>query len=447
MGDTVNQLVGMMTERTGFDLAWEDVRDLQVAAINERFQDHGSRIKMVRHRAKEAGISEIARLDDLVPLLLPHTAYKSYPESFLTDRRWDRMTRWLGTVSPQDTGNVDLTGVTDIDGWIAACEAGGHYVSCSSGTTGKPAMMPSTKGDLDFTGRDGVEAVQWGSDIRAGDMRTMISYGGAAQTARNAASGGGLMLAFTDVAKFAPSPAPPITIGSITGMITMRKAIADGTARPDEIAAFERESAMRQQAVDDALEHTVNQVIERREDRLLIMAMWGPLFKLAEQVRARGYSGKDFNPENGVFLGGGLKRAQVPPNYKEFIYETFNLQPRFTYQMYGMQECQTAMPRCSAGRYHVPAWMVCLPLDKEGETLLPIGNEEITARAAFFDLSLEGRWGGVISGDKIEIDYRPCACGSPSPSIADTIARFADLEGDDKIACSGTIDAYVRGIS
>ena len=121
--------------------------------------------------------------------------------------------------------------------------------------------------------------------------------------------------------------------------------------------------------------------------------------------------------------------------------------PRFTYQMYGMQETQTSMPRCSEGRYHIPAWMVCLPLDKDGNNLLPIGQEEITARAAFFDLSVEGRWGGVISGDKIEVDFKPCCCGSPSPSIADTIARYADLEGDDKIACSGTIDAYVRGIS
>ena len=106
------------------------------------------------------------------------------------------------------------------------------------------------------------------------------------------------------------------------------------------------------------------------------------------------------------------------------------------------------MARCrEGGRYHIPAWMVCLPLDKEGNNLLPIGQDEIKGRAAFFDLSMDGRWGGVISGDQIEVDFRPCQCGSPSPSIRDNIARYADLEGDDKIACSGTIDAYVRGVS
>jgi hypothetical protein len=448
MGEIASRLVDLMQNRSGFDLPYEEVRDLQVAAVNERFQEQVGRIKLVRQRAEDAGIAEIRSLQDIVPLLLPHTAYKSYPESLLANKRWDRLTRWLGTVSSQSTDNVDLTGVEDVDGWISACEAAGHYVSCSSGTTGKPAMLPASKADLDFAGREGVEAVQWGSDIRAGDKRTMAGYGATAQSPRNSATGGALMQAFADVSKLgAKSDAPPITIGSITKMIALRKAVADGTAMPAEIAEYERESAVRQQALDGALDRAADHILAHREDRLFIMAMWGPLYQLAEEVRNRGYSGKDFHPENGVFLGGGLKRAKVPENYKEFIYETFNLSPRFTYQMYGMQECQTSMPRCPEGRYHVPAWMVCLPLDKDGSNLQPIGDEEVTGRAAFFDLSMEGRWGGVISGDRIEVDFRPCACGSPSPSIRDNIARYADLEGDDKIACSGTVDAYVRGIS
>jgi hypothetical protein len=448
MTEVATRLTAMMPERTGFDLPYSEVRQLQVAAINERFQSNVDRIKLLKHRADEAGITEIRQLEDVVPLLLPHTAYKSYPESFLANKRWDRLTKWLGTVSAYPTDNVDLAGVEDVDGWIAACEAAGHYVSCSSGTTGKPAMLPASRADLDFAGREGVEAVQWGSDMRVGDMRTMAGYGATAQTPRNSANGGSLMAAFVDVSKLRPSSAPPITIGSITRMIELRKAVAAGTAKPEQIAEFERESAMRQAALDGSLERAVENVIENRQDRLFIMAMWGPLYNLAEQVRSRGFTGKDFHPENGVFLGGGLKRAQVPANYKEFIFETFNLQPRFIYQMYGMQETQTSMARCQeGGRYHIPAWMVCLPLDKEGSSLLPIGEQEIEGRAAFFDISMDGRWGGVISGDRIEVDFSPCKCGSPSPSIRDNIARYADIEGDDKIACSGTIDAYVRGVS
>lgn len=448
MGKNVDELLAHMPARTGFDLPYAAVRDQQLLALAERFHEGVDQIKLVRQRAQDASVTQIGSLRDMVPLLLPHTAYKSYPESFLTGKRWDRLTRWLGTVSSQPVDGIDLEGVEDVDSWIAACEAAGHFVSCTSGTTGKPAMLPASKADLEFAAREGVEAVQWASSIRAGDKRTVAGFGATAQTSRNAANGGALIQAFVDFTKLpAAGDVPAITIGSITRMIGLRKSIADGTALPEDIAEFERESAARQSGLDGALDQAVEHIIAHRGEKLMIMAMWGPLFQLAEKVRERGLSAKDFHPENGVFLGGGLKGAKLPDDYKEYIFETFNLSPAYIYQMYGMQETQTSMARCSHGRYHIPAWMVCLPLDKDGSNLLPIGEDEIAGRAAFFDLSVEGRWGGIISGDRIEVDFKPCACGSPSPSIRDNIARYADLEGDDKIACSGTVDAYVRGVA
>jgi hypothetical protein len=278
--------------------------------------------------------------------------------------------------------------------------------------------------------------------------------GAVAYTPRNAAMGQALMQAFVDPA--APrfqSGLPPVTVGSLTQMITLRKAIADGTAKPGEIEAFEAESAARQQGLDAAQAGAVEDIIAKRGQRLYITGMWGALHPFAEAVRAKGFSGKDFHPENAVYLGGGLKRAQLPADYREYVYETFNLQPRFIYQMYGMQELNSSMPLCQAGhRYHIPAWVVAIPLNKAGDALAEGFSAdgkggEIEARAAFFDLSMDGRWGGVISGDRVKIDFSPCACGNGSPSISDDIARYADLEGDDKIGCAGTVDAYVRGLS
>ena len=95
----------------------------------------------------------------------------------------------------------------------------------------------------------------------------------------------------------------------------------------------------------------------------------------------------------------------------------------------------------------MPPWVVPLILDKAGDNLLPEVDGEYEGRAAFFDLSIDGRWGGVISGDRVSIDFGPCACGAKGPSIRDNIVRYADLEGDDKIGCAGTVDAYVRGLS
>lgn len=430
---------------------YADVRDLQVEAIEERLQEQGSAIRLVAMRAEEAGITAVRSLADTVPLLLPHTAYKSYPESFLTEKRWDRLTRWLGTVTGRSTRDIDLAGVEGIDQWVEACGKAGHFVSCSSGTTGKPAMLVASAGDLAFAARDGVAAVQWGSRIRTGDMRTSAGAAGpVAYTPRNVAMGQAMMETFVDPA--APryqSGLPPVTVGSLTGMIALRKAMTEGTAQPSEVAAFEAESAHREQALLEAQRGAVEDIIAKRGQKLYITGMWGALHALAVAVRAVGYSGGDFNPENAVYLGGGLKRAQLPDDYREFVYETFNLSPSLIYQMYGMQEINTSLPRCQAGgRYHLPAWLVAIPLDKAGEALAPgIGTGRVEGRAAFFDLSMHARWGGVISGDHVEIDYGPCACGNASPSIADSIYRYADIEGDDKIGCAGTVDAYVRGLA
>lgn len=448
MGTEADKLLAHMARRTGFDLPFAEIRTAQVAAMNERLQEQGERIKVVGMRARDAGLSEIASREDAVPLLLPHTAYKSYPESFLLNEKWDKLTRWLGTVSAHPTGNVDLAGVEGIDQWITRLQDAGHYVSCSSGTTGKSAMLNSSSVDIAHGSQDLVNAVLWGADVQDNQSRRFFSTGAVAAVPKNIALGMGLFQAFarTDVAPFV-SPAPPMTVGSITSAIVMRKRIADGVATPNEIAEFEATAAQRQKAMTDAVDAVANAIIAAREDELFLMGMWAGHYQVAKLVRERGYSAKDFNPRNALFCSGGLKRAQLPDDYRQFVYETFNISAERTFLSYGMQEIQTNMPQCSHGRYHIPPWLVCLPLNENGDELLPVDQGEIEARAAFFDLSMDGRWGGVISGDKIEVQFEPCACGHASPSIADTVTRYADIKGDDKIGCAGTVDAYVRGLS
>lgn len=104
---------------------YAEVREAQLAALNEKLQEQGGKIKLVKLRAQDAEIASIQTLGDVVPLLLPHTAYKSYPESFLIEKKWDRLTKWLGTVSTYPTDNVDLSQVKEIDDWVDACAKAG----------------------------------------------------------------------------------------------------------------------------------------------------------------------------------------------------------------------------------------------------------------------------------------------------------------------------------
>ncbi len=442
-----DRLVSLIDAENPFDMPYAEVLPLQLAAVNERFQDRLPKIKLLQNRAEEGEITEVRQLADIVPLLFAHTAYKSYPEHWLMEQRWDRMAKWLDTVSTHRVDPKDTSGATGLDNWVEQLGQHGHYVSCSSGTTGKCAIMNASKIDLDVAGKSLLQGIVW-AGLAPNHDRRMISLGQVAATPRNRATGRPMVEAFSmpGAVPFAPD-VPPMTIGGITEMIVLRKKIADGTATPSDISHYEAEAAKREKSIVSSVEQTAQALIEHRRDRMHLMGMFGPLYKVAELVRSQGYTGKDFN-ENSLFISGGLKRAQVPDDYQQVIFETFNLTPERICQTYGMQELNTNAVGCSAGRYHMAPWVVLLPLDESGENLIePPARGEIEGRAAFFDLSLDGRWGGVISGDKIRATWEPCACGHRSPSIHADIQRYADMAGGDKIACSGTIDAYVRGVT
>jgi hypothetical protein len=449
MSEATGRLLGYQTKADRFDIAWADLQAGQIAALNERFQDRKDKIKLLAHRASEAGIDEIKSLDEMVPLLFPHTAYKSYPESFLVEEKWDRLSKWLGTISPHPIAAIDIAQIGDIDDWIDQLQAKGNYISCSSGTTGKSAMLIASEKDIDWSRVDTVNVFAWGSGVEPKQDRKLIGCAPVATVPKN------VIISDAQYAAFANPdwprwvyPVPPITVGALTKMVVMRKKIADGTALPQELADFESTSEERQSILDKAIELTADEIIANRDKKLMVAGLWSGLYAVAKVVRDKGFSAKDFDPDNCIYVGGGMKRALLPDDYQQFVHETFNIPQTRTFQNYSMQELNSGMPKCrSGGRYHLPPWIVPFLLNEEGDALLPMGEGEVEGRAAFFDLSLDGRWGGVITGDKISVDFGPCACGNKGPSVRDNIVRYADIKGDDKIGCAGTVDAYVRGVS
>ena len=451
MGEAADKLTGLVRSPERFNYNAAELRGIQVAALNERFHERKDCLRLLGHRAEEAGTAEIRSIEDAVPLLFPHTAYKSYPESFLMDERWDRLTKWLGTVSPYPIEGVDLEGIADIDEWIERLAAKGYFISCSSGTTGKSAMLIASQKDMDWSKIDTVGVFSWGSGVEPAQDRKMIGCAPVATVPKNITIGDAQREAFSNPAwpRF-NYPVPPITVGSLTKMVVMRKKISDGTASPQEIADFESTSKERQEVLDRAIILAAEEIVANREKKLMVSGLWSGLYAVAKVVRDMGYSAKDFHPDNCIYVGGGLKRALLPDDYQQFVHDTFNIPNDRNFQNYSMQELNSGMPKCrECGRYHVPPWIVPMILDKDGDALLPynLNGGEIEGRAAFFDLSLDGRWGGVITGDRISIDYNPSGCSHKGPSIRDNIARYADLQGDDKIGCAGTIDAYVRGVA
>ncbi|MFA1702034.1 hypothetical protein ACDT10_03860 [Mycobacterium intracellulare] len=448
MRSAVARLVKLVGADDCFDIDPIDLLPVQLEAANERLVAQARRIPLLANRAESGGIEDIAQPADLVPLLFAHTTYKTYAEGWLNDGRWDRMGRWLATVSTRDVEGLDTAGVETLDDWLKELETVGHYLSCSSGTTGKPAMLSCTEGDIALSARINIEALLWATGLTRGEDRKFLGLGPQFAAPREDAIRQAMVDCFSS--RYPPyqfGDGEPITVGSMVYMITLRRKLADGTARPNEIAEFERIAAQRGADMEAAAKKAVDAVIEARDVPLLATGMFATLYQIAEGIRAKGHGGDDFDPNNAMMVAGGLKGAALPENYREFVLETFNVTEERLYHAYSMREINATFPLCHHGRYHVSPWVIMLPLDSTGEHLLDVDAEEIEARAAFFDASIEGRWGGVISGDRVSVSFGKCGCGHQGPTIGREITRYSDLPGGDKITCAGSIDAYVRGVS
>lgn len=448
MASAVERLVTLVGAKDCFDIEPTELRPLQLQAANERLEAQAQRIPLLANRAASGGVERIKQAGDLVPLLFAHTTYKTYAEGWLNDGHWDRMGKWLATVSTRDVDGLDTAGVQTLDDWLKRLETVGHYLSCSSGTTGKPAMLSCTEADIELSARINSEALLWATGLTRGEDRKFLGLGPQFAAPREDAIRQAMVDCFSS--RYPPyqfGDGEPITVGSMVEMITLRRKLADGAARPNEIADFERIAAQRAADMEASASKAVDAVIKARGVPLLATGMFATLHQIAEGIRAKGHGGDDFHPTNAMMVAGGLKGAVLPDNYREYVLETFNVSEDRLYHAYSMREINATFPLCSAGRYHISPWVIMLPLDSAGEQLLDPGAGEIEARAAFFDASIEGRWGGVISGDRISVSFGKCQCSHQGPTVAREITRYSDLPGGDKITCAGSIDAYVRGVS
>ena len=431
---------------TAFDLPASDVEPLQLRAAQELFEERRTQIPLLARRAEEAGIERVQSLQDLVPLLFAHTVYKSYPPAFVEKGQWGRMLQWLNTLSVADTTNVDVEGVKDVDDWIARLWAAGHRVLATSGSTGKCSFLNHTVGDNALKKRHFKYAVGW-PFVQSKADRTVFWLGplegpnSACEAAGfNAENFGkpGHTHALTD---------EPLRIADVSRMAAMRKKMADGSATPAEIAAFEVEAARKGAQGREAMAGLADAILDRRAEPMLIAGMWAQYMTLIARARERGIGDGEFHPQTIVNAGGGVKGLPLPADYKEQVDRFFG--PVVRPAAYGMTELAQVMPRCEAGRYHRAPGLIWLIVDRDGERMLDAADGEdgiVEGRFAFLDLLYEGRWGGLITGDKVTVDFKNrCACGRHGPTLFDTITRFAQPGEDDHIGCAGTIDAYVRG--
>lgn len=430
-----------------FALAGEVLDAERIAAADELFQRQRHRISLLDRRATDAGVDAIRSYADIVPLLFSHTAYKSYPQSFYDKGRWDKMLQWLSTLSADDFSAVDIEGVSDVDDWLERLWAAGHAVIATSGTSGKVSFLNHTMADRARKTRHFKYTHGW-PRVRSDNDHVLFWMG--PSFGRTSA-----VEAFhTSVENWARPGAvhalsdEPLLISEVSKAAAFRTKMAAGTATPDEIAAMASADAAKSARVREDLDKFIDTLLAHRDQPICVSGLWAQHMAILERARELGIGDGEFHPESIVSAGGGVKGVALPGDYQDQVARFWGDVVRTG--TYGMTELSQALPRCDGGRYHVAPGLIVLPLDENGERLL--GKDDavdglLEARFAFLDLGVEGRWGGIITGDKVTIDLSDrCSCGRPGKTLLDNITRFARPGQDDHIGCAGTIDAYIRGV-
>jgi hypothetical protein len=421
--------------------------DAVLARLDARFQERLDEVPVLRQRAEDEGVKAVAALEDLVPLLFPHTVYKSYPPQLVEQGRWAQMNKWLDSTSVHRV-EVDVDGVTDVDSWIERLVTGGHYVSASSGTTGKSSFLNKSMIDLDSAIDSHLQGLAE-HGVHADNSWHLLSL---APDAGNVVGRRSARVLREKVARpdsITPFVAPPPDEGHqayMARLTRIRRAVAEGTATPDEIASMEADAERRQAETSQRLQHCADELLAHADEKILFGMMMALGWRFAEVLRERGVKPGDVTGENAIFMAGGTKGAVVPDDVEEQLGALFNVTPERFAQHYSMQEINVGMSRCVAGRYHVRPDLLLVVLDEPAEALAPMSDDgTVDGRAAFFDFTVDGRWGGTISGDHIKAHFGTCECGREGPTVFRTIERYANQADGDKITCAGTMDAYVRG--
>lgn len=452
VADDISQF-GLKPSNELFAISRNEAEVLQLRWAQRRFEELAPKIAALKEQADQHGIHCIESLDDLVPLLYNHTVFKSYPLSLLEKNRFDMLTRWFSRLTPVDLSAIDASRCSGIDDWMDLLERKAPLkIFHTSGTSGKLSFIPRTTLEYELWMKTLLKNTWYPFGSAAGaspgpDLRMPVVY----PTVRYGRYASQQVISYLSE-HVAPSPDQVYTLNngtlsadlvSLSGRIRVAQAkgelsqfkLTDGqrvafkqyleelARRPEETAAFFKR-------ITDQL----------RGKRVFVTAVTNALFQAAEEGRSRGVRNV-FSPDSHGFTGGGGKGAVLPSDWKDSVVE-FSGIPKSRWEVgYGTTEITGPMTGCSAGFYHIPAYFIPFLLDPVTGTILPRQGTQ-TGRFAVFDVLAQNLWGGVVTGDKLTIEWdRECTCGRRGAHIHDNVERYSEsVTGDDKVTCAGTVD-------
>jgi hypothetical protein len=436
----------------------EEVDAVQLAAMNLRLQERRDKIRMLEKLAASQGIESLNSLDAMAPLLMPHDIDKSYPVSLLARQQFGKLTTWLSRLSRYDLSGVDVSACDSIDGWLTRLrEETPLDVGASSGSSGTCSFYPKSKRDyfLSMMGLRVQLAQKFGEDPKPGDIEDKIHAIIPLYKDGHASMGAFGKYSCEVFAKGDPDYwhyAFDFKLSSDLMWLAarLRAAAAQGDSSKVDVppALLARKAEWEQQQKDMPAQQLafVNRMIDKLQgERVFVMSTSNLLYAAAKRGLEEGLTGV-FAPDSVFMGGGGAKGVPLPDDLEEVIERFFNCKRMIS--SYGMTEMNSFSVLCEHDRYHVLPWVTVYLLDLESGQPLPRQGEQ-TGRAAFFDMTADSCWGGLITGDVVTVDWgHHCECGRTSVALEKKIQRVTEItgQGEDKISCAATPQAQAEAM-
>ena len=435
----------------------EEVEAVQLAAMQLRFEERMEQVQMLKKLADGQSITSIARFNDLAPLLMPHDVYKSYPVSLLAKQQFGKLSQWLGKLTRHDPNSVDVSQCDSIDSWLTKIrEETPLDVGASSGSSGTMSFYPKSKRDyfLSMWGLRVQLAQKFGQDPKPGDITDKIHAiiplyrdGHASMGAFGKYSCQAFALGDPDYWHYCFDMKLSSDLMWLAARLRAAQAKGDASKVdvPESLLARRGEWEAQQANMGDQQLQFVNKMIhELSGKRVFVMSTSNLLYAAAKRGLEEGLSGV-FAPDSVFMGGGGAKGVPLPDDLEEVICKFFNTDRMIA--SYGMTEMNSFSVLCDHDRYHLPPWVTPYLLDLETGQPLPRKGKQ-TGRAAFFDMTAESCWGGLVTGDLVTIDWdHPCECGRTSVALEKQIQRVSEAQGgDDKITCAATPGAQAEAM-
>lgn len=431
----------------------DKLQELQTEALKMRFEDRRHRIPMLTKLAEKQNITSISEIDDVLPLLFEHTIYKSYPSFLLENGEFGKMTRWLDRLTPYDLSKVDCSGCETIHGWLDMLSAVTELDPItSSGTTGTMSFTPKDRSDWRtfILGGFRVQLLQtFGKPPTDADLNDKLHVCWPTHADGHTAFYRSPMyykqyFAKGSDAHFHPMMNTPGDTDLMYLAARLRAAQARGDSRvnvPERLLARRDELVAEEKARPARAKAWIEELVEKLNgERVFILAPAQLIYDVAKPALAEGKK-CNFAANSCVTAGAGGKGFNMPDDWEQVVDDFLNFGHHYGYFYSFSEQCGLHV-QCERGRLHLSPWSIPLILDPQTSELLPREGRH-KGRAAFFDLAMNGAWGGLITGDSVEIDWSECPCGRTTAHLSPTITRFSvEQGGTDKISCTATPEAH-----